>query len=223
MANCCVGHPTPLPKTTTTPRQRCLMDWSVLAFPLARLSCNTTPKSRQLTFRNAAEEGAAHGNKSRQRGQTGRPLALDSQHLRVNSVGQRNPSKGVVEREPDSMPPSRPSNKEDGKPLPLTPFQLSLGGWAAFLSLSVLSRKKKVLVVKKEFPLRPCMGVPTLKINMGIGTPPLFPARSPLTPRLGRCPSPINKGFFFSMPFRRCKRHGPAKEFGARGELANFY
>lgn len=110
-----------------------------------------------------------------------------------------------------------PTKKEDGKPLPLTPFQLSLGGWAAFLSLSVLSRKKKVLVVKKEFPLRPW------KINMGIGTPPLFPARSPLTPHLGRCPSPINKGFFFSMPFRRCKRHGPAKEFGARGELANFY
>lgn len=91
--------PPPSPKPPPHPANG-VDGWSVLAFPLARLSCSTSPKSRQLTFRNAAEEGAAHWNKSRQRGQTGRPLVLDREtlqrrgtrtrlHAPVSSIQQR--------------------------------------------------------------------------------------------------------------------------------------
>lgn len=82
--------------------------------------------------------------------------------------------------------------------------------------------------------VRPLEGKKSLGIKKGVSTPALHGSsnaenkhgnRHPpsLSRPLAPDPSPINKGFFFSMPFRRCKRHGPAKEFGARGELANFY
>lgn len=158
------------------------MDWSVLAFPLARLSCNTTPKSRQLTFRNAAEEGAAHGNKSRQRGQAGRPEkplqrrggTRTRLHAPVSSIQQRR-------RETSSF-----------DAVPTQPWRL--GGLLVFVRPL---EEKKSLGSKKGVSTPALHASSNAENKHGNRHPPLFPARSPLTPRLGRCPSPINKGFFF--------------------------
>lgn len=68
-------------------------------------------------------------------------FSLHCQHLRVNSVGQRNPP--TAWNENPTPWPSPPSNKEDGKPLPLMSFQSNLGGWAVFVFVHPLSKKKK--------------------------------------------------------------------------------
>lgn len=175
--------PPPPPKNHHHTPPTLLMDWSVLAFPLARLSCNTTPKSRQLTFRNAAEEGAAHGNKSRQRGQAGRPEkplqrrggTRTRLHAPVSSIQQRR-------RETSSF-----------DAVPTQPWRL--GGLLVFVRPL---EEKKSLGSKKGVSTPALHASSNAENKHGNRHPPLFPARSPLTPRLGRCPSPINKGFFFS-------------------------
>lgn len=149
--------------------------WSVLAFPLARLSCSTTPKSRQLASRNAAEEGAAHGV------QTGRLLFfLPSLPTPPCQLGWTEKPPNGLEREPDSMAVSSiQQRRQETSSINAVSIQTLAAGRS--LSLSILSPEKKMSwSKKKEVPLRPCMGAPTLKINMGIGTPLSFPpARRP--------------------------------------------
>ena len=58
MANCCAGHPTPPPSPKPQPHPAKVVDgWSVVSFPIARLSCSTTPKTRQLIFSHGGQIG----------------------------------------------------------------------------------------------------------------------------------------------------------------------
>lgn len=146
MANCCVGHPTPLPQTTTTPRPTVLMVGQCWPFP--SLGSPAARHQNQGSSLLAMRRRKVPRMESRL--DAFFSFSLHCQHLRVNSVGQRNPP--TAWNENPTPWPSPPSNKEDRKPLPLTPFPFKpwrLGGLC--LCPSSLQKKKCLGVKKRRF------------------------------------------------------------------------
>lgn len=138
--------PPPSPKPPPHPANG-VDGWSVLAFPLARLSCSTSPKSRQLTHFSQCGGGRCRALEQVQTERT---------DWTPSRVGQRNPPKAWNEN-PTPCPRLLHPTKKTGNLFLLRRSNSALAAGRPFCLVHPLEGKKR-LGVKKEVPLRPCMG-----------------------------------------------------------------
>lgn len=139
---CCVGHPTPLPLNHRHTPPTVSMVGQCCPFPSLG-----SPAARHQNQGSSSSRNAAEG---RCRASADRAHRLDWTPSFLRPFTPNISVSTRLDRDGPPRPRKTPSNKEDGKPLPLTPPPFSLGGCAVFVFVHPIEEeRKKVLGVKK--------------------------------------------------------------------------